>query len=136
MFQWIKKGKIFTPQQVIGLDWLKEFAQAPSTLILDDVVRVYFSCRPLPDVNGQYVSHSAFVDLDRKNLYKIVRVSDQPILPMGDVGAFDEFGIYPVSVIKNQVTWPIMLDGHAVNPFLSMWRLAVLRVMMECILRK
>lgn len=100
MFQWIKKGKIFTPQQVIGLDWLKEFAQAPSTLILDDVVRVYFSCRPLPDVNGQYVSHSAFVDLDRKNLYKIVRVSDQPILPMGDVGAFDEFGIYPVSVIK------------------------------------
>jgi hypothetical protein len=42
MFQWIKKGKIFTPQQVIGLDWLKEFAQAPSTLILDDVVRVYF----------------------------------------------------------------------------------------------
>ena len=42
MFTWKKLGKVFTPQDVDGRPWLKEFAQAPATLVLDDVVRVYF----------------------------------------------------------------------------------------------
>ena len=46
---------------------MTEFAQAPSTLVFDDFLRVYFSCRPSPDQKGQYVSYSAFVDLNRKN---------------------------------------------------------------------
>ena len=32
-----------------GRPWLAEFAQAPATLVFDDFVRVYFSCRPPPD---------------------------------------------------------------------------------------
>ena len=70
MFHWEKLGKIFTPQEITGRPWLKEYAQAPSTLIFDDIVRVYFSCRPPPDKNGQYISYSAFVDLDRFDLKK------------------------------------------------------------------
>lgn len=100
MFRWKKLGKIFTPQDVGGRDWLKEFAQAPATLVFDDFVRVYFSCRPLPDARGQYVSRSAFVDLDRADLTAIRRVAAQPILELGGVGEFDEFGTYPVSVIR------------------------------------
>ena len=64
MFHWEKLGKIFTPQEITGRPWLKEYAQAPSTLIFDDIVRVYFSCRPPPDKNGQYTSYSAFVEAD------------------------------------------------------------------------
>lgn len=100
-FRWRKLGKVFDPLTVTGRSWLKEFAQAPSTLIFDDFVRVYFSCRPPPDENGQYVSYSAFVDLNRHNLFDIIRVSDQPILALGGLGEFDEFGTYPVSVAKN-----------------------------------
>ena len=77
------------------------FAQAPATLVFDDVVRVYFSCRPKPDENGQYVSYSAFVELDRKDLFKVVRVSEQPVLELGKLGTFDEFGTYPISVIQD-----------------------------------
>ena len=36
-------------QMVTGRNWLKEFAQGPATLVFDDFVRVYFSCRPKAD---------------------------------------------------------------------------------------
>jgi hypothetical protein len=49
-------GKVFTPQDVDGRTWMKEFAQAPTELVLDDFVRVYFPCRPQPDQSCQYVS--------------------------------------------------------------------------------
>lgn len=101
MFEWKKLGKVFTPQKVEGRSWLKEFAQAPSSLVFDDFVRVYFSCRPQADKNGQYVSYSAYVDLDRADLLKVRHVAAQPILNLGGLGEFDEFGIYPVSVIRN-----------------------------------
>jgi len=101
MFKWRKLGRVFNPQDVEGKSWIKEFAQAPSTLIFDNFVRVYFSCRPLPDKNGQYVSYSAYVDLKRDNLFEIIDVSSKPILELGDAGMFDEFGTYPTSTIRN-----------------------------------
>lgn len=101
MFMWRKLGKVFTPQDVTGRIWLKEFAQAPSTLVFEDFVRVYFSCRPQADENGQYVSYSAYLDLDRTDLFKIRHISDQPIMSLGGLGEFDEFGVYPVSVIRS-----------------------------------
>ncbi len=83
MFQWKKLGKVFTPQEVEGRAWLQEFAQAPATLVFDDFVRVYFSCRPKADAEGQYVSYSAFVDLDCIELFKIRHVAEHPILSLG-----------------------------------------------------
>lgn len=100
MFTWKKMGQVFNPVDVKDRVWLKEFAQAPSVLIFDDFIRVYFSCRPPVDEHGQYVSYSAFVDLNRKNLFEIIRVSNTPVLTLGKLGTFDEFGTYPVSVIK------------------------------------
>ena len=101
MFQWKKLGKVFSPHEVEGRKWLKESAQAPATLVFDDFVRIYFSCRPPADENGQYVSYSGFVDFDRADLLKVRRVSEQPILSLGGLGEFDEFGTYPVSVIRS-----------------------------------
>lgn len=102
MFTWQKLGRVFNPVEIKDRNWLKEFAQAPSVLIFDEFIRVYFSCRPPADEKGQYVSYSAFVDLNRKNLFDIIRVSEKPILNLGELGTFDEFGTYPVSVIKHQ----------------------------------
>lgn len=106
MFKWKKLGRIFVPQNVKDRDWLKSFAQAPSVLLYDDFVRVYFSCRPAPDSNGQYVSYSAYLDLDRKNLFNILRIANQPVFKLGERGCFDEFGTYPVSAIrKDREIW-------------------------------
>ena len=100
-FVWEKLGKVFDPKAAANRPWLKEFAQAPASLVLDDVVRIYFSCRPPADAAGQYVSRSAYVDLDRRDLTRIVAVAEQPILTLGELGTFDEFGTYPVSVIPH-----------------------------------
>lgn len=112
MFHWQKLGKVFTPQEVTGRSWLKEFAQAPATLIMGDTLRVYFSCRPPADQNGQYVSYSAYVDLDRGNLFKIRHIAEQPVLSLGGLGEFDEFGTYPVSVIR---------DGDLMRAYYAGW---------------
>ena len=92
-------GKVFDPRDH-ATTWLSEFAQAPSSLMFEDFVRVYFSCRPPRDQNGQFVSYSAYVDLDKKDLFKIIDVAKQPILELGKRGCFDEFGTYPVSTIR------------------------------------
>lgn len=101
MFTWNKQGRVFNPVEIKGKSWLSEFAQAPSVLIYDKFIRVYFSCRPLPDANGQYVSYSAFVDLNRYNLFEIINIAENPIFTLGEKGTFDEFGTYPTSVIRN-----------------------------------
>src|ERR1700730_13977480 len=101
MFKWKKLGRIFNPKDIENVSWLNEFAQAPSVLVFDRFVRVYFSCRPSPDDKGQYVSYSAYIDLNRKNLFERVNIARQPILRLGELGTFDEFGTYPTSVIRN-----------------------------------
>jgi hypothetical protein len=113
MFKWNKLGKLFTPQQQsAGRAWLQEFAQAPATLLFDDCVRFYFSCRPAPDENGQYVSYSAYLEADRADLFKVLRVSERPVLELGGLGDFDEFGTYPISVIR---------DGEEVRAYYAGW---------------
>jgi len=96
--KWVKRGRVFDPSRD-RRRWYTTFGQAPATLILEDRVRVYFSARPDPDVNGQFVSYTGFLDLDRDDPTIILDVSEKPILDLGDIGMFDEFGIYPTSVI-------------------------------------
>src|ERR1035441_9844007 len=88
MFKWKKLGRVFSPQEVEGRGWMKEFAQAPATLMMDEFVRVYFSCRPSADEDGQYVSYSTYVDLDRADLFKVRHVGEQPMLSLGGLGEF------------------------------------------------
>lgn len=101
MFEWKKLGKVFTPQEVKGRDWCKEFAQAPATLIFDEYVRVYFSCRPQADSDGKYISRCAYIDLDRNNPLKVLRIAEKPVFKLGGLGEFDEFGTYIMSVIRD-----------------------------------
>jgi hypothetical protein len=101
MFKWNKLGRVFNPQDIMNISWMREFAQAPSVLIFDKFIRVYFSCRPLPDKNGQYISYSGYIDLNRNNLFEALNISKNPIIQLGEPGTFDEFGTYPVSVIRN-----------------------------------
>ena len=78
---------------------MREYSQAPSVLIFDQFIRVYFSCRPLPN-NGKYVSYTGYVDLNRTDLFEILNISKTPVLELGKPGTFDEFGTYPTSVIR------------------------------------
>lgn len=102
MYSWNKLGKVFDPTERSTVSWMNEFAQAPCVLKFDDFVRVYFSCRPAADASGQYVSRLAYADLSRNDLREVIRISTTPPLSLGETGAFDEFGTYPTSVIRNK----------------------------------
>jgi predicted GH43/DUF377 family glycosyl hydrolase len=102
MFKWKKLGKLFDPKDHKTGDQMQEFAQSPSALVYEKYVRVYFCSRPAPDANGQYLSFLFYIDLDRKNLLQIVHICREPVLSLGSLGTFDEFGTYPISVIRDQ----------------------------------
>lgn len=97
--KWKKLGKIFDPTQYVLPNGCVQFAQSPQALVFDDFVRIYFSTRALDSRNGKYLSHIAFVDM-HKNLRDVIRVSDQTVIPLGELGCFDEHGIFPMSVMR------------------------------------
>ena len=102
VMRWKKLGRVFNPADLPDRPkWMDEYAQAPCVMVFDAFIRVYFSCRPPRDTDGQFVSYSAFVDLDRKDLFKIVNIAKQPVFELGKLGTFDEFGTYPMSVIRH-----------------------------------
>ena len=96
---WKKLGKIFDPTQHILPNNCVQFAQSPQALVFDDFVRIYFSTRSLDKSAGKYLSHIAFVDM-QKNLRDVIRVSDKTVIPLGELGCFDEHGIFPMSVMR------------------------------------
>jgi len=102
MFKWKKLGRVFNPTDIKNRSWLDEFAQAPATLIFDNFVRVYFSCRPQANANGQFISYCAYIDLDRTNLFNLKSIASKPVLQLGQKGTFDEFGTYPISIIRHK----------------------------------
>jgi predicted GH43/DUF377 family glycosyl hydrolase len=102
MFKWKKIGKVFDPKDLKTNSWMHEFAQSPSALIGEKKLRVYFCSRPAPGPDGQYISYISFIDLDQNNLPNILRVCEKPVLSLGKLGTFDEFGTYPVSVIRHK----------------------------------
>jgi predicted GH43/DUF377 family glycosyl hydrolase len=103
--KWKKLGHIFDPTKWddgIERDWMKTHSQCTHSLVLKNSVRIYFSCRPENDENGFAKSYTTFLDLDKNDLTKIIRVSNKPIIPLGELGTFDEFAVYPSSNIKHE----------------------------------
>ena len=98
--RWKKLGRIFDPTQHHLPNGCAQFAQSPQALVFDDFVRIYFSTRAVDSRNGKYLSHIAFVDME-KDLRSIIRVSDQTVIPLGGLGCFDEHGIFPMSVVRH-----------------------------------
>ena len=96
--KWKKLGKIFDPTQYKLPNNCSAFAQSPQALVFDKFVRIYFSTRAI-DASGKYLSHIAFVDME-KNLQNVICVSSNTVIPLGRLGCFDEHGIFPMSVVR------------------------------------
>lgn len=104
IFRWEKKGLIFAPDG--RYEWMQSHAQNPSVLILEDRLRVYFSCRPKKGKDGKFAAVTTFVDLERNNPSRVFCVHDRPILSTGDLGTFDQFGFMPGCVLRvGRETW-------------------------------
>jgi hypothetical protein len=98
--RWKRLGKIFDPTDHKLPANCAEYAQSPQTLVFDDFVRIYFSTRSVDQLNQKFRSHIAFVDMT-KDLSTVLKVSDQEAIPLGELGAFDEHGIFPINVLRH-----------------------------------
>jgi hypothetical protein len=98
--KWRKLGKVFDPTEVQLPAACEQFAQAPQALVFPDFVRVYFSTRSVESRTGKYLSHVAFVDMDR-SMRNVLRVAGDAVIPLGELGCFDEHGIFPMTVMRH-----------------------------------
>lgn len=98
--KWTKLGKIFTPKDYNLLGKNAEFAQSPQAIVFDDFVRIYFSTREKDDT-GKYLSHIAYIDIE-KDFKTIKGVSSGNVIQLGDLGCFDQHGIFPINVYKDE----------------------------------
>ena len=88
-----KRGLIFDPLKY-G-DWMKGGAIAPTPLLMGDKIRIFFGAR---DALG--VARFAYADVDAANPYKILKVTDKPILDIGMDGCFDDNGVVPCALVE------------------------------------
>jgi hypothetical protein len=84
--RWKKLGQVFCPDD--NFDWMKTHASNPSVESLDNgFFRVYFTTRD--EKNRSYVGS---LDLDIRNPFKILNLSQKPLINPGDLGLFDDSG--------------------------------------------
>lgn len=98
--KWIKRGHLFQTNEVQLPLGCEAFAQSPQTLLLEDRIRVYFSSRKTDPTNGKFISHVCFVDFDL-SLNSIMGFNQDPIIALGELGTFDEHGIFPFSITQH-----------------------------------
>lgn len=103
---WTDRTYVFGPAGQGG--WMNSFAQVPTVLVREDVLRVYFTARP-----ERNLSLIGYLDLDPRDPTRILHVHDRPILELGAPGHFDEFGLMPAAVVA---------DGDRVRLYYTGWQ--------------
>ena len=111
--KWTKLGRVFCPDG--KSDWMKTHAMIPIPFNLDgDIYRIFFSSRD--SINR---SHGAFIDINIRNPFEILDISDKPIIEPGELGCFDDSGALPNCILdiygKRLVFYTGVNTGKTVN---------------------
>jgi len=92
--RWIKKGLIFKPEG--QYDWVITHAMLPvADRIGDDLYRIYFSGRD--KLNRSLIG---YVEVNINNPKHILKLSEKPVLGLGQLGCFDDNGVSPTWVVE------------------------------------
>lgn len=90
---WKKLGRIFCPDG--QSEWMHSHAMIPIPEQIDgELYRIYFS--PRDKLNR---GHGAFLEIDMRAPTRPLRVHSSPILSPGELGAFDDSGALPNSLV-------------------------------------
>jgi hypothetical protein len=110
----VSLGRIFSANK--QSQWMNSYAQVPRAILLEDVIRIYFATRGLPDEAGQYTSRVGYVDVDKCLPTKIVSIAEHPVLDVGESGSFDEFGVMPGEISQIGSELRMLYTGWARPP--------------------
>jgi hypothetical protein len=93
---WKKLGLVYVANG--EKDWAISHAYIPTSMMLDEErIRVYVAF-----LDSHKVGRIGFVDLQAKNPLQILKVSDKPVLDIGQPGTFDDNGVTPICLLKYQ----------------------------------
>ena len=90
--KWRKLGHVWRPAG--DRRWARTHAYVPTPTVHDDDIRVYVAC-----LDGERIGRLAYVDVDRRDPRRVLRVASAPALDLGESGAFDEIGVSPSCVL-------------------------------------
>lgn len=93
--KWKRLGLLFDPENDKHFLSYEGFAQSPQVLEVDGRNRTYFSIRSKDD-EGLFRSQVSYVDFDR-SFSCVVGYPRKEVIPLGELGTFDEHGIFPFS---------------------------------------
>ncbi len=78
----------------------KLFCQSPHAIDFESFVRVYFTTREA-DGKNLFKSYPTFVDFSR-DFGQLLSFGRYPLIPLGDLGSFDEHGIFPFQPFRDK----------------------------------
>ena len=77
-------------------EWSKSHAMGPTPFRLDEsTIRVY-----LTTLDGEGRGRATYVDVSAQDPTRVLAVASQPVLDVGEPGAFDDNGLMPLSIIR------------------------------------
>jgi hypothetical protein len=92
---WLKRGLIYAPKGEYY--WNKTHASVPVVdAVSDRRWRIYFAAR-----DNENRSHTSFVEVEAGNPGHVLYEHPEPILPLGQLGTFDDCGIMPSWIVNN-----------------------------------
>jgi hypothetical protein len=95
---WHPRGLIFDVRDWDHAPAVGSFAQSPQALVLENSVRVYFSTRTPDGDAGSWRSDVAFAEFSL-DFSELVAEPRGDVISPGELGCFDEHGIFPFSVV-------------------------------------
>ncbi|OPZ78067.1 MAG: hypothetical protein BWY78_00749 [Alphaproteobacteria bacterium ADurb.Bin438] len=122
--KWVKKGFICS-KDTFNISWYKKNTMTPLPYLYNDnILRIYLTM-----CDADNIGRVGYIDLDIDNPSNILKISENPVLDIGIPGSFDEHGVLPTSLLKEdgklylyysayqrQVSVPyIILSGLAVS---------------------
>lgn len=94
--RWEKKGFI-CDCHTLDLPWYKKNTMTPLPVLKDNIIRVYLT---MCDEFNQ--GRVGYIDLNPENPSEILNYSKNPVLDLGEKGCFDENGVLPTCILKEQ----------------------------------
>lgn len=92
--RWVKQGRIFVPDG--SRAWAQAYAFPPTPhLRSHDVIRIFVGL-----CDDSTVSRVGYVDVAADDPREVLRVSAEPVLDIGEAGAFDDNGVVPTCVVE------------------------------------
>jgi hypothetical protein len=96
--KWRKLGCVYVAEG--RHDWARSHAYIPTPTVMDDgMLRVYCAF-----LDNDQVGRPGYVDLAVDNPLKVLRVSERPVLDVGEPGTFDDSGVTPTCILRHKDT--------------------------------